>query len=458
MIAETSALNEDRPIVVIGAGVAGLAAARRLQRVGHAVLVLERDERVGGRVFTDNQAGYAIDAGAEFIAHFYERTLALVAEAGLADDLHSIPSSSAIVRSGRGYRVWAGPQAVLSPLLAIGQKLRLGRAGADLLRHGAMLDLAAFQRAAPLDQRSAADYAIERLSPELLEYIIQPALAGIFYWTPERTSQAMLLLLLKAAASRPAGMQLATFRHGMGQIVSALALDITIKLGMAVERVTPHPEGGYWVQGRQADKRWAIRAAAVVCATTASVVPQIFPDLAGERRAFFSEIAYSSNVSLMLGLRGRLPGGAYSLLFPRCESPSLASATIQGVKNPSQLPAGHDLIALHMGGPASRALLDAPDELIAERLEGELRRLAPAYVPADAIDLRRIYRWPEALPEFNVGHFGRLQRFAQGAIEWGQVVFAGDYLGGPFVEGAIRSGEAAADRLNGRLRSADKAD
>jgi protoporphyrinogen/coproporphyrinogen III oxidase len=445
-------LNPQQAIIVIGAGVAGLAAARRLQQAGLPVVVLERDNRIGGRVFTDQQGGYRIDVGAEFIAHFYERTLAMAHVTGIDRDIHHIPSSGAIVRGGRGYKVWAGPQSSFSPLLAMTQKLRLARAAADLMRHNWLLDFAAFERAAPLDTRSAADYARERLSSELLEYIIQPTLAGIFYWTPERTSQAMMLILLKAAASRPAGMQLSTFRQGMGEIVTALANGLHVVKQASVERVEPDGEKGYRVQVTIAGEKRTLLASGVVCATTASAVPRLFPSLRGSRRDFFSAVQYSANISLMVGMRKQLPTGTYSLLFPRRESSMLASATVQGVKNPAQVPPGHDLLALHMNGPASQEYQTASDEAVCQPILAELGRLAPAYHPGKAIDLQQLYRWPEALPEFDVGHFARLQRFATGEIEWGNVVFAGDYLGGPFVEGALRSGEAAAERLVVRLR------
>ena len=63
-------------------------------------------------------------------------------------------------------------------------------------------------------------------------------------------------------------------------------------------------------------------------------------------------------------------------------------------------------------------------------------------------------KWPEALPIFDHGHFHKLRLFADGKIEEpkSKLVFAGDYLGGPFMEGAFTSGMQAADRLHAQLR------
>ncbi|HJQ09069.1 MAG TPA: FAD-dependent oxidoreductase [Candidatus Saccharimonadales bacterium] len=67
-----------------------------------------------------------------------------------------------------------------------------------------------------------------------------------------------------------------------------------------------------------------------------------------------------------------------------------------------------------------------------------------------------IQRWPEALPLFDVGHLKHLGSFEKGKIEepGKTIVFAGDYLGGPFMEGAFTSGLRAAERLHVRTTRA----
>lgn len=429
---------------MIGAGVAGLAAARQLRARGVGVTVLEAGSALGGRVRTLVEQGCQIELGAEFLASFYMRTLALIDELGLRRDLCRIPSSSAILRGGRFYSLWPSARLAFTPLVGTRHKLALSYLAASLVRHGPLLDLSAFQKAHPIDDVSVSDYARAHLSEDLLEYVLQPPLSGIFYWTPERTSRALLMLVLRAGLSRPAGLQLFTLRQGLGQLPQAMAAGLDVRLGAAVCAVEPRPAGGYVV--RLADGP-ALSADLLVCATTASAVPRLMPWLGAGPLALFGGVRYSSTALLATGTRARLPRDYYGLLFPRRESALLASATIQAVKSATATPRGRDMLALHLSGPAMAGLRDCDDATLSGLMLAELRRLTPRYDPTPRASFQRLYRCAEALPEFDVGHFRRLQGFADGAGCPPGLAFAGDYLGGPFVEGAILSGEAAAARV-----------
>ncbi|MCA9905800.1 MAG: FAD-dependent oxidoreductase, partial [Anaerolineae bacterium] len=71
-------------VIVVGAGAAGLAAARLLQDAGLEVCVLEARDRIGGRIWTANDfADFPVELGAEFIHGERTVTNALISEAGL---------------------------------------------------------------------------------------------------------------------------------------------------------------------------------------------------------------------------------------------------------------------------------------------------------------------------------------------------------------------------------------
>lgn len=437
----------ESPIVVIGAGVSGLAAARYLAQAGLGVIVLESERRVGGRIYTDRTDGFEIDAGGQFIANFYTHTLRLIRELNLEPDLVRIASVSAVLREGELHRIWPNLRVIFTGLISAWSKLLLIRPVFDALRHWSLLDIYAFHKAFPLDTASVTDYATRRLNREILEYILQPPLSGILYWEPETTSQAMLFPLIKVAA----GVKLLTLRHGLGQLVEAMAGDLDIRYGAFVTQVLQDDAGRHLVQFEQEDQNHQMVARGVVCSIPASGVPQMFPQLSDHQRRFFQAIEYSENAICAIGVNRRMPDDIYGLLFPRQETKHLAIAAVQSAKNPAQLPPGQDIVVLYPNGPAGHQLIDQSDDEIGRILKSELKLAGEAYRIGNDEIFQRVYRWRQALPFFDVGHFERLHDFAVGNIESGCQVFAGDYLGAPFIEGAIHSGILAAKRLISRL-------
>jgi oxygen-dependent protoporphyrinogen oxidase len=437
----------ESPIVVIGAGLSGLAAARHLTQAGLRVIVLESDKRVGGRIYTDRTDGFEIDAGGQFIASFYTHTLRLIRELNLEPDLVRIASVSAVLRERKLYRIWPNLRVIFTGLISVWSKLLLLRPAFDALRHWSLLDIYAFHKAFPLDTASVTDYASRRLNREILEYILQPPLSGILYWEPETTSQAMLFPLLKVAA----GVKLMTLRHGLGQLVEAMAEGVDIRYGAEVTQVLQDGADRYLVKYEQEDQMHEVVTRGVVCSIPASGVPGVFPQLSDHQRRFFQAIEYSENAICAVGIDRRMPDGIYGLLFPRQEAKHLAIAAVQSAKNPAQLPTGRDMVVLYPNGPAGRQLIDQSDDEIGRILKSELNLAGDAYRIGNDEIIQRVYRWRQALPFFDVGHFERLHDFAVGNIESGCQVFAGDYLGGPFIEGAINSGILAANRLVSRL-------
>ncbi|MGC2402845.1 MAG: FAD-dependent oxidoreductase, partial [Acidobacteriaceae bacterium] len=74
-----------KDVIVVGAGIAGLAAARTLAEAGLHVTLVEARERVGGRILTvpARQGGLPVELGAEFVHGLPPELVRLVDEAGL---------------------------------------------------------------------------------------------------------------------------------------------------------------------------------------------------------------------------------------------------------------------------------------------------------------------------------------------------------------------------------------
>jgi protoporphyrinogen/coproporphyrinogen III oxidase len=442
-------------VVVIGAGLAGLAAARWLARQGIQVSVFEKSERVGGRVMTVPLDGFTVDVGAQILAGFYRDTWQLFTELGLPRELIVRPQHSGILRGEHIYELDPSLRAILSPLLSLRSKAAFLRVVPPLLAHWRQLDLYHPEKAAPLDTETLAAYARRVLGAETLETLLDPLLEGILYWTPTHTSRAILFVMLKAALH----LEILTLRNGLGQLPEAMAASLEVQRGVAVVRVAQDETGKYLIRVRTSDQEREIEADGVVCATPATEVPTLFPTLDARQQAFFRAVRYSSTVVAAIGLKQRFPANVFSF-FPAHTASRIAAVTIELNKrtgNPSPVSDGRDAIALYATHEAAQQLLAQDDATIIDALWSDLLRLGVAPELGERSGLAAVQRWPQALPEFDVGHFRRLKHFAAGGIESELMTFAGDYLGGPFVEGAVSSGLEAAKRLIRRLHASTRA-
>jgi protoporphyrinogen/coproporphyrinogen III oxidase len=431
-------------VIVIGAGVAGMAAARYLTRAGLRVTVLEKNPHAGGRMYTAISNGFAIDTGAGFLVNSYSHTLALIRELGLEAEVIDIRSGYALLIDGQLHRIWP-----LLPPVSLHSKLTFCKIFYPLLRHWRALNVHALYAAHRLDTSSIAEYALRKLNRELLEYFIQPLLSGFLYWTPEETSLAMLFLLLKSGLH----MRRFTLRHGLGQLAESMASDLNVIKNIEVRSVSSILPSGYTVLAHTAGRERRIDADGIVCAVPASEVTALLPELNPRQRAFFESISYSATAIVSIGLAHRTSTNFDCVFIPRHETnlPYLTTVTSLAAKNPAQVPGDCDLIRLFSSGPASHALMNEDDRSIRDRLVANLLKAGLVYDPARDELFYRVDRWYKAIPKFEVGHFRKLKTFANGEIESGYMVFAGDYLGGPFVEGAITSGLEAGHRLLTRL-------
>ena len=136
-------MQANRHITVIGAGIAGLAAARRLHERGCQVTVLERSDRVGGRATSEQREGFCLDSGAHQVCANDRNLLGWIASAGLEERFLPLrPFSLAQVRGGEGFPI--DPVDVLGvarlPGVRFHEALRLRRLARILRRFRGILD------------------------------------------------------------------------------------------------------------------------------------------------------------------------------------------------------------------------------------------------------------------------------------------------------------------------------
>ena len=385
-------MNAEHDVIVVGAGMAGLACARALVAAGREPLVLERSHPIGGRVRTDSVDGFLLDHGFQVLPTAYREARAVLDFDRL--DL-GLFERGAIVRSEGRVRRLADPRhAPVRSLRALAGGVvgvRDGAAVLQLLRGSG-------------DETTAAD-ALRRagVSRATVETFFAPFLRGVFLEERLTTSSRLLDFVLRAFSDGPAALP----AGGMGAIATQLAEGVNVRKGTGVATVGPHA-----VSLESGDP---LRANAVVVATSGIVDEPVHGWNA------VTCVYYDAPST-------PIPG---PWLVVNGEGGPINNLCVPSEASPSYAPSGRALV--------SATILGAGDPDL-EHVERQLR----GWFGSTVADWRhlRTYRIPRAVPAFPVGGFGELPvRLAEGLYA------CGDHREHPSLNGALASGRRAADAV-----------
>jgi oxygen-dependent protoporphyrinogen oxidase len=428
----------NKKVIVVGAGMAGLAAAFRLRQAGAQVTVLESSGRVGGRISTDSRDGYLVERGAQLITSTYRNALGLVKELGLESQLKATSPWMAIVKDGIPRRLPSGARfplyAVTSGLVSI----------ADLMRfiwHTTKL------RWPPVDNYAAwADYDDEDTArwcaPRLghaTDYLVEPLVAGGLLCKVEETSRAMTLATL--ALTDNGRSKEMTLSRGLGSLPETLAARVEVKLEAPVQAIEADSDGvSVRLSGEQ------MRADYVVLATTAPVALRLYSggnEL--ERRLMATEYSSTIKIGLATSRHWRDEPAlkdVWGFLIPRPDRKMVVSATFESAKGIERVPDG-EMINMFIDSDSAIAMMNSSDDEILAAVLPDIERYFHGATAAKRF--AEIVRLPIALPKSPVGRSKDLAEYRR--AEHPRLLLAGDYMGMPHFESAIETGMWSADRI-----------
>lgn len=433
----TAHLQDQVDVVVVGAGIAGLVAARRLVELGRRPVVLESGGHVGGRIETVQVDGGHLENGGIFHTQQYPATRRLLADVGLAERVVAVPTGlhSRVLTPTGWHHVDYG--SLLGPVLFRGMGLRdklvLGRAAASALvrrprNEAAFGDLTSMLA---LDGRSSADVATHDGAAFFT------AGPHEFLWGVESAdvSFGMLALQLHVFAG-----ELREIEGGTGQLTDAVAADLDVHLHTPVAGVE---EDGDQVLVRLDDGR-VVRAGAVVVATTADVAAQLWKGAPTAVRDHLEQMTYSRIDYAYLRTRTPvvLRHGERPLSMEVVPTASRGYLTMGGIYQANDWVDDGGLLLVTAANAANAGEV-ADDELL-DALHADALGLHPEL--ADNVVDRWLVRHARYTPTFTSGSIARLAA-ARAQLPHGCVTLAGDHMTAPWVEGAVRSGYLAADGL-----------
>jgi oxygen-dependent protoporphyrinogen oxidase len=462
-----------RNVVVVGGGLAGLAAAQRVRERAPScqVTLVEATERVGGSIRTERANGFLIEAGADSFLTEKPWALDLCRRLGLEDRLirtRDEERRTFVVRNGRlhplpdGFLLMAPTRLmplVASPLFTPLGKLRMA------------LDLVLPRGPARADE-SLASFVGRRFGREALDRVVQPLIGGIYTADPERLSVAatmprfldmerrdrsvILAMRRQARAAATAGSGarwslFASFVDGMQTLIDALAQRLpegALRLRTRVASLARVPSGG-WRLGLADGSE--VQADAVVLATPSFVSAELLRPLDGAAADVLAGIAYASSAIVTVAYaRDHVPHplDGFGFVVPAIEGRPAIAGSFTSVKYAGRAPAGQVLLRIFMGGALAEHVAELDDAALLAAAQRELRELLG--ITAEP-SLTRIARHSRAMPQYAVGHLERVAAIEAAVGRLGMLAIAGSAYRGVGVPDCIASGERAVDGLLDRV-------
>ena len=463
-------------IAVVGGGITGIAAAHRLQELDPSldVTLFEASNQLGGVIQTEQQGEFCIELGPDSFVTQVPWGLDFCRRIGFEEELiatNKTHRTAYVVSRGRMHplppgvmlmapsRMWP---LILSPLFSLRGKLRM------------CCEFFVPRRTEDSDE-SLADFARRRLGPEVFDRLVQPLSSGIYMADPERLSMragfpqfvemekkygsliwaaksAMRLRRKRIEDSGPRYSLFVAPRRGLSSLIDAAAAKLpsgTTQLNCSVEKLQAEPDGSWRLSFRRGSGPNLEHAAfdGVILAAPPATMGQLLSETDEPLGTAFEQVSSSGCVIVTMAFTKdqiRHPLDGFGFVVPLCEGRDVVACTFSSVKYDGRAPADRVLLRAFLGGacrPEAFEWDDAKAQIIVLREIDELIGIQgnPLFT--------RIQRWPDTMPQYEVGHLDRVQFIESRLAALNHLEVAGNAFRGVGIPYCIHTGELAAERV-----------
>ena len=441
-------------VAVVGAGISGLTCAFRLAQRGHAVVVFEAGESVGGRMRTVVKEGLPVDVGANLLLANYDRLHVLARELGIDGTLFPFVSGAGGILRDDELTSFS-PKSAFDVLryrgVSFASRMQLLRYFLKATAWTDRLDFFDLSIGEDEDERRDA-YAVvaERLGLEIADYLVDPFVRTFHFHGSDAISMkafdALAALFIGRDGFVPTG-----FRGFMSALPEALAARLDVRCGRRVRSVQPAPglPSGMLVDGEAFDR--------VVLAVPAPIALELLGEGGSEpMRSLLVQTRYAATLNVAFRVPLAVAEDFEGIWVPFKESVIISECANDACKGCRDDSDCVFTMGLHVETGAH--WLGRSDEEVFHDVALEWSRLFPRY--AGHLRGLHIERWPHAMPIYSPDHVARVRAFLELGAESGQgasgIFLCGDYLNHPWVEGSIRCGEKVAGLLSDRALPSER--
>lgn len=473
-----------RSLIVVGGGIAGLAAAyfahRRARAAGEQIKItlLERDQYLGGKILTERVDGFVLEAGPDTFLATKPWGVSLCRELGISGRLQGTNQqykNTYVLLDGHLHTLPEGLTMMIPTRIAPMVKT-------SLLSWTAKARMALDFFLPPNHQageESLGQFISRRLGRPAYERLIEPLLSGIYAGDGDALSlQATFPYLrdlelnhgglIKGALAMRRKMALAgnrngnpprlttrsvflTPRSGLAEIVERLSEElqahgVRLHTGVAATRIEVQidRQESYLVEVAGGDR---LAAGGLILATpsfaSARLLAEVDPGLVKELQA----IPYVSTATISLAYQEKdLPRklDGYGYVIPRREGRKALACTWTSTKFPHRAPPGYALLRVFAGRAGLEADLPWDESGLLRLAKDELRQTLG--ITAQPV-LERVFIWEQAMPQYNLGHPSRLARIGEHLNRLPGLALAGNAYRGIGIPDCIHSGQLAAEKV-----------
>lgn len=477
-------MQHEHEIAVIGAGISGLTAAHALAAAGHDVVVIDRRHAPGGRIHTERRDGFLVEHGPNSLVSPAPGAEAFIETLGLAGariDRGEQVRSRYLVRGGRAHALPIDPFGFFaSGFFSLRGRLRL--LAEPFVRPQA-------------DDETISQFITRRFGRELLDYVFDPLVGGLYAGEAETLSVAALFPHLKrlerehgsivrgVLAARRAGRQgfdprrrmLFSFADGMGMLPARLMAGLAgrVRFDTRVEAIEP-ARNGFRLKLREGEQHvtqetrrgapgvsWSpggrtsrsgvfgggsLWVRSVVVALPAYAAARALTPLSAETGVTLAGIEHPPLAVVALGLRAQdiaHPLDGLGVLMPKVERRNVLGMLFSSTLFAGRAPKGHALLTAYVGGARQPDLARLPREDLQALVLEEARDLLGARGTPVFSSVRY---WHQGLPQPGLGHERRVAALGTLEAEWPGLFVTGNYVAGVSTAACIDAAQATACR------------